>query len=156
MSLLGALQGRRKNRRMQKQLHKALLVFDGQVNELGFVDGPVCDLLSSGHHKIADTAALQFRGTPDDPKRTGRNASFDTRGAAGLLGHGGDTPKQYCTGFCLTMQRPKLSQRGRRRVGSASGAGGLGDVCVLIGPDFLERRLGTVYPWKTGIDCRKR
>jgi hypothetical protein len=88
VSLLGALQGRRKNRRVQKQLNKALLVFDGQVNDLGFVDCPVCDLLSGGDHKIADTAALEFRGPPDDPKRIGRNASFDTRRAACLLGHG--------------------------------------------------------------------
>ena len=88
MGLLGGLQGRRKNRRIQKQLHKALLIFDGKVNDLGFVDGPVCDLLSSGNHKIADTAALQFRGAPDDSKRIGRNASFDTRSAACLLRHG--------------------------------------------------------------------
>jgi hypothetical protein len=88
MGLPGALQGRRKNRRIQKQLQKALLVFEGQTNDLGFVDGPVCDLLCGGDHKIADTAALQFRGAPDDPKRIGRNASFDTRSAAGLLGHG--------------------------------------------------------------------
>jgi hypothetical protein len=88
MSLPGALQGRRKNRRIQKQLHKALLVFEGQANDLGFVDCPVCDLLSGGNHKIADTAALEFRGAPDDAERIGRNAGFDTRGAAGLLGHG--------------------------------------------------------------------
>jgi len=88
MSLLGALQSRRKDRRIQKQLHKALLVFEGQVNDLGFVDCPVSDLLSGGNHKIADTAALQFRGTPDDAKCIGRNAGFDTRGAGGLLGHG--------------------------------------------------------------------
>ena len=88
VSLLGALQGRRKNRRIQKQLHKALLVFDGQVNDLGLVDCPVCGFLSSGDHKIADTAALQFRGAPDDPKRIGRDASFDTRRSTGLLGHG--------------------------------------------------------------------
>ena len=88
MSLPGALQGKRKNRRIQEQLHKALLVFDGQVNDLGFVDCPVCGLLSGGDHKIADTAALQFRGAPDDAKRIGRNASFDTGGAACLLGHG--------------------------------------------------------------------
>jgi hypothetical protein len=88
MSLSGALQGGRKNRRIQKQLHKALLVLEGQVNEMGFVDGPVRDLLSGGNYKIADTAALQFRGPPDDPKRIGRNASFDTRRAACLLGHG--------------------------------------------------------------------
>jgi hypothetical protein len=88
MSLPGALQGRRKNRRIQKQLHKALLVFDGQANDMGLVDCPVSDLLSGGDHKIADTAALQFRGTPDDAERIGRNAGFDTRGAAGLLGHG--------------------------------------------------------------------
>jgi hypothetical protein len=88
MSLLRALQGRRKNRGIQKQLHEALLVFEGQVNDLGLVDCPVGDLLSGGNHKIADTAALQFRGTLDDPERIGRNASFDTRGAVGLLGHG--------------------------------------------------------------------
>jgi hypothetical protein len=88
MSLLRALQGRRQNRRIEEQLHEAHLVFDGQMNELGFIDGPVCDLLSGGDHKIADTAALQFRGTSDDPEGIGRNASFDTRGAAGWLGHG--------------------------------------------------------------------
>jgi hypothetical protein len=88
MSLLRTLQGRRQSRWVQEQLHEAHLVFDGQMNELGFVDGPVCDLLSGGNHKIADAAALQFRGTPDDPECIGRNASFDTRGAAGLLGHG--------------------------------------------------------------------
>ena len=89
MGLPGGLQGRRKNRRIQKRLHKALLVFDGKVNDLGFVDCPVCDLLSSGNHKIADTAALQFRGTLDDPERVGRNASFDTCCAGCLLGHVG-------------------------------------------------------------------
>jgi hypothetical protein len=87
VSLPGSLQGGRKNRRIQEQLHKALLVFDGKVNDLGFVDGPVCGLLSGGNHKIADTAALKFRGPSDDAKRIGRNASFDTRRAASLLGH---------------------------------------------------------------------
>ena len=79
MGLLGALQGRRKNRRIEKQFHKALLVLNGQANDLGFVNCPVCDLLSGGNHKIADTAALQFRGTLDGPERIGRNARFDTR-----------------------------------------------------------------------------
>jgi hypothetical protein len=88
MSLLGALQGRRKNRRIHKQFHKALLVFDGQANDPGFVDRPMCDLLSGGNHKIADTAALQFRGTLDDQERIGRNASFDTSCAGCSLGHG--------------------------------------------------------------------
>jgi hypothetical protein len=88
MSLLRALQGRRKSRRIQKQPHKALLVFDRQANDLGFVDCPVRNLLSGGNHKIADTAALQFRGAPDDPERIGRNAGLDTRGAACWLGHG--------------------------------------------------------------------
>src|ERR1019366_6010446 len=92
MGLLGALQGRRKNRRIQKQLHKAPLVFDGEVNDLGFVDCPVCDLLRGGNHKIADTAALQFRGAPDNSKRIGRNASFDTRSAACLPRHGYNAP----------------------------------------------------------------
>src|ERR1017187_7565160 len=86
MSLLGSLQGRRKSRRLEKQFHKALLVFEGQANHLGFVDCPMRDLLGSGNHKIADAAALQFRGTLDDQKRIGRNASFDTS----------------CAGFCLT------------------------------------------------------
>jgi hypothetical protein len=88
MSLLGTLQGRRKSGRIQKQPHKALLVFDRQVNDLGFVDCPVRDLLSGGNYKIADTATLQFCCAPDDPERIGRNASLDTRGAACLLGHG--------------------------------------------------------------------
>jgi hypothetical protein len=88
MSLPGALQGGRKNRRIQKQLHKAPLVLDGQVNDLGLIDCPVSNLLSGGHHKIADTAPLQFRGAPDDAKRAGRDASFDTRGASCVLGHG--------------------------------------------------------------------
>src|ERR1035441_2671729 len=88
MSLLRTLQGRRQNRRLQKQLHEAFLVFDGQTNDLSLVDGSVCHLLSGGNHKIADTASLQFRGTPDDAERIGRDASFDTRGAVGLLGHG--------------------------------------------------------------------
>jgi hypothetical protein len=78
MSLLGSLQGRRKSRRLEKQFHKALLVFEGQANHLGFVDCPMCDFLGSGNHKIADAAALQFRGTLDDQKRIGRNASFDS------------------------------------------------------------------------------
>jgi hypothetical protein len=78
MSPLRSLQGRRNSRRIEKQSHKALLVFDGQANNLGFVDCPMCDLLGSGNHEIADAAALQFRGTLDDQKRVGRNASFDT------------------------------------------------------------------------------
>jgi hypothetical protein len=88
MSLLGALKGRRKNRRIQKQFHKTLLVLDGQANDLGFVDCPVCDLLSSGDQKITNTATLQFRGTLDDQEGIGRNASLDTRCAGCLLGHG--------------------------------------------------------------------
>jgi hypothetical protein len=36
------------------------------------------DFLGSGNHKIADAPALQFRGTLDDQKRIGRNASFDS------------------------------------------------------------------------------
>jgi len=88
MSLPGALQGGRKNRGIQKQFHKALLVLDGQANHVGFVDGPMCDLLSSGNHKIADTAALQFRGTLDDQERTGCDTRFDTRCAGCLLRHG--------------------------------------------------------------------
>jgi hypothetical protein len=88
MSLPGALQGRRKNRRMEKQFHKTPLVLNGQANDLGFVDCPVCDLLSGGNYKIADTAALQFSGTLDDPERIGRNASFDARCAGCLRGHG--------------------------------------------------------------------
>jgi hypothetical protein len=39
---------------------------------------PPLFLLGGGNHKIADAAALQFRGTPDDQKRIGCNASFDT------------------------------------------------------------------------------
>ena len=88
MSLPGALQGRRKNRRMEKQFHKTPLVLNGQANDLGFVNCPVCDLLSGGNYKIADTAALQFSGTLDDPERIGRNASFDARCAGCLRGHG--------------------------------------------------------------------
>jgi hypothetical protein len=88
MSLLGALQGRRKNRRIQKQFHKTLLVLDGQANDLGFVDCPMCDLLGGGNQKIADTAALQLCGALDDQERIGRNASFDTRCAGCLPGHG--------------------------------------------------------------------
>jgi hypothetical protein len=87
MSLPGAFQGRRKNRRIQKQFHKALLVLHRQANDLGFVDSPVSDLLSSRNYKIADTAALQFGGTLDDQERIGRNASFDTGCAGCLLGH---------------------------------------------------------------------
>jgi len=34
------------------------------------------NLLSSGNHKIADTAALQFCGAPDDSKRIGRNGEL--------------------------------------------------------------------------------
>src|ERR1035437_3378374 len=104
MSLLRALQGRRKSRRIQKQPHKALLVLDRQANDLGCVDCPVRDLLSGGNHKIADTPALQFRGAPDDPERIGSDASFDAGGADCLLGHGGNTPKEHCTGLCLTVQ----------------------------------------------------
>jgi hypothetical protein len=87
MSLFGALQGRRKSRRIEQLFHKAVLIFDRQANDLGLIDGPVGNLLSSGNHKIAETAALQFRGTLDDQKRVGRNASFDTRCTGRLLGH---------------------------------------------------------------------
>src|ERR1017187_2608029 len=92
MSLPGALQGRRKSRRIQKQFHKALLVLDGQANHLGFVDCPMCDLLCSGNHKIADTAALQFGGTLDDEERSGCDASFDTRCSGRLLRHAENPP----------------------------------------------------------------
>jgi hypothetical protein len=88
MSPLRALQGRRKNLRLQKQLRKAVLIFDRQTNDLDFIDRPMCDLLSSGNHEIADTAALELRCALDDPERIRRDASFDTRGPASLLGHG--------------------------------------------------------------------
>jgi hypothetical protein len=87
MSLLRALQGGRQSRRMQKQFHKTLLVLDGQANDLRFVDSSMGDFLSGGNHKIADTAALQFRGAPDYQERIGRNASFDTSRARCLPRH---------------------------------------------------------------------
>jgi hypothetical protein len=48
----------------------------------------MCSLLRGGNHKIADTAALQFRGTLDHQERIRCNASFDTSCAGRLLGHG--------------------------------------------------------------------
>ena len=86
MSLFRALKGRRGNRRFQKQLHEALLVFDRQADDLRFVDCPMCHFLSGGNHEIAETAALELRGPPDNSERTGRNASFDPRGAIRFLG----------------------------------------------------------------------
>jgi hypothetical protein len=119
MSLLCTLQGRRKNRWIQEQFHKALLVLDRQANHVSFVDCPVCDLLSSGDHKIADTAALQFRGTLDDPERIGRDASFDTCCAGRLPGHAGKLSALY--GISPHKSNlPRLSQRGHVAI---SGAG---------------------------------
>src|SRR5580704_15675798 len=88
MSSLGALQGRRKSWRVQKQLYEALLVLYRQTDDLGFIDCPVRNLPSRGNHEIADTAALEFRGALDDPERIGRYASFYPRGAVCVLGHG--------------------------------------------------------------------
>jgi hypothetical protein len=87
MGSLRTLQGRGKGRRVQKQLNEALLIFDRQADDLSFVDGPVRRLLSRRNYKIADTAALKRRGAPDDPKRIGRNSSFDPRSASCFLGH---------------------------------------------------------------------
>src|SRR6266567_5555669 len=87
MRSLRAPQGRRKGRRVQKQLDEALLIFDRQADDLGFIDRSVRHLLSRGNYKIADTAALERCGAPDGPKRIGRNASFDPRGASRFLGH---------------------------------------------------------------------
>jgi len=87
MSSLCALQGGRKSWWVQKQFDEALLVFDRQTDDLGFIDRPVRNLLSSGNHEIADTTALKFRGALDNPERTGRNAGFYARGAVRLLGH---------------------------------------------------------------------
>jgi len=88
MSLPRALKGRRKNRRFQKQLHKALLVHDRQPDEVSFIDGPASGLLSGSDDEIAETAALEFRGASDDPQRIRGNPGFDTRAAVGFLGHG--------------------------------------------------------------------
>src|ERR1039457_5340840 len=70
MSLPGALQGRRKSRRIQKQFHKTLLVLDGQANHLGFVDCPMCDLLSG-----ATTKSLILRPCNSAARLTTRSAS---------------------------------------------------------------------------------
>src|ERR1039458_6027077 len=104
MSLPGTLQGGRENRRIEEQLHKALLVFEGQANQLGFIDGLECDLLSRGDHKIADAAALQFRGALDDSERIGRNASFDARRAGCLPRHGRKSPASIVREFTSQKQ----------------------------------------------------
>ena len=62
MGSLRALQGRRKSRRVQKQLDEALLIFDRQADDLGFIDSPMRHLLSRGNYKVADTAALERCG----------------------------------------------------------------------------------------------
>src|ERR1017187_2779281 len=147
MRLLRSLQGRRKGRRLEKQFHKALLVFDGQANHLGFVDGPMCDLLGSGHHEIADAAALQFRGALDHQERIGCNASFDTSCAGCSLGHDGNTPKPHCTGFCLT-----------RLTGCAIGGGSWYDhrprLEYTAGPEASHlRRACTSLPPESGPSC---
>src|ERR1035437_7629443 len=104
MRLLRTLQGGRKSRRVQEQLDEALLVFDGQADDVGLIDGPVRDLLSSGDYEIADTAALELCRALDDPERIGGNTSFDPRGAASFLGHRSRLSLTYCTGFCRTPQ----------------------------------------------------
>jgi len=103
MSPLCALQGRRKSRRIQQQLHKLPLVFDRQANDLGFVDCPVCDLLSAATTKsLTLRPAIRRHASP--PERIGRDAGFDTGGADCLLGMMETLLGHDCTGFYLTMQ----------------------------------------------------
>src|ERR1035437_9561555 len=91
MSLLGALQGRRKNRRIQKQFHKTLLVLDGQANDLGFVDCPMCDLLGGGNQKTADTP----------PRHPG--ARFDDKSASGAMRASIRAVRDACRGMAATL-----------------------------------------------------
>jgi hypothetical protein len=62
MSPLRSFEGGRSGGRLQKQLDEPLLVFNGQPNHLRLIDRPKCDFLRRGHHEIAETATLQFRG----------------------------------------------------------------------------------------------
>jgi len=105
MGSLRALQGRRQSRRVQKQVDETLLILDRQADDLGFIDCPVRHLLSRRDYKIADTAALKFRGALDDAERIGRNPSFDPRGASCFVEHGSILLAiLICTGFCRTTQ----------------------------------------------------
>src|SRR5438270_6399967 len=103
MGPLRALQGRCQHWRVQKQFDKALLVFERQADDLGFLDGLLRGFLSGGHEEIADTAALERGGALNNPQRIGRNASFNAGGSAGSLEHG-SLSNTYCTGVHRTMQ----------------------------------------------------
>src|SRR2546426_11872330 len=82
MGLLRTLQGWRKSGRVKKQFDETRLVFDRQTDDLSLGDCPAGGLLGGGNDKIADTAALEFRGPLDGPQGVGGDASFLKVGAA--------------------------------------------------------------------------
>jgi hypothetical protein len=84
----GLLEGWRRRRRAQQQRCELLLSLTRESNDFDFGDGPLGGLPSGRNYKIADRAALDFRGAADYGESLTCDAGFQAGGSSsGSLRH---------------------------------------------------------------------